>query len=272
MTTVVVTGASGAIGGACAHRLGRDGARIIAVGQRPAAVEGVCAALAAAGIDAIGVSADLSQREGVHRAIAAIEVAAPLGVDVLVSAAGAGRTGPALDVSEADLDSQLELNFTSHFLIAQAIARSLVRGGRGGHIVLISSTGASAAHTNALVYDAAKAAIESLTRGLATELGMHGIRVSAVEPGNVVNGRAVDDEPTPANLARWAMIPLGRPGQAAEIAETVAFLVSPGASYISGSVIRVDGGRNARTPSPSDVELERIWAAAGIGRARSRPL
>lgn len=257
-----MTGASGAIGGACARRLATDEARIIAVGRRPEAVDALCAELRAQGTAANGLSADLSRRADVHRLIGDVERLAPDGVDVLVSAAGEGRTEPALEVTEDNLDSQIELNFASHFLLAQAIARSMIRHALDGRIVFISSTGAVSSHTDALVYDAAKAGLEAMTRCLATELGPHGILVNAVEPGNIVNGRAVDDEPTPGNVARWAMIPLGRPGRPEEIAETVAFLVSPRASYVSGAIIRADGGRNARTPSPSDVELERIWGAA----------
>ncbi|MEJ7747943.1 MAG: SDR family NAD(P)-dependent oxidoreductase [Candidatus Limnocylindrales bacterium] len=258
MSVVMITGATGAIGGACARRMGQNGATIIAVGRRPAAVDTLCAELRARGIDAIGAAADLARRSDVHRLIDDIGRLAPDGVDVLVSAAGEGTTGPALGVSESDLDRQLELNLASHFLIAQAVARSMAGRRQGGRIVFISSTGATAAHTNAVIYDAAKAGLEAMARALATELGPAGILVNAVQPGNVVNGRAVDDDPTPNNLGRWAMIPLGRPGRPEEIAEVVAFLASDRASYLSGEVVRVDGGRNARTPSPDDAELVRI--------------
>jgi NAD(P)-dependent dehydrogenase (short-subunit alcohol dehydrogenase family) len=93
-----------------------------------------------------------------------------------------------------------------------------------------------------------KAGLEALVRSLAVELGPHGIRVNAIEPGHILNGADVPSEPTPARLAHWGAIPLGRPGVPEDIAETMLFLCRPEAAYISGTVLRVDGGRGARSP------------------------
>jgi 3-oxoacyl-[acyl-carrier protein] reductase len=93
-----------------------------------------------------------------------------------------------------------------------------------------------------------KAGLEALMRYLAVTFGPAGITVNAIQPGYVVNGTSSPGEPTPENLARWSAIPLGRPGQPDDIAQAVLYLCSPEAAYVSGAVLRVDGGRGARAP------------------------
>jgi NAD(P)-dependent dehydrogenase (short-subunit alcohol dehydrogenase family) len=118
----------------------------------------------------------------------------------------------------------------------------------GGRIVFISSTGAAAAHANTSVYDAMKAGLEGLTRCLAVELGPSGILVNAIEPGHILNGTNVPSDPTPARLAHWRAIPMGRAGLPEEVAQAALFLASPQTTYLTGTVLRVDGGRTARSP------------------------
>lgn len=93
-----------------------------------------------------------------------------------------------------------------------------------------------------------KAGLEALARGLAVELGPAGILVNAIQPGHIINGRDVPDEPTASRRAMWDAIPLGRPGYPEDVAGAVRFLVSPAAAYMTGTVLRMDGGRSALSP------------------------
>ena len=261
--TVLVTGATSGIGRATAATLASGGAKLYVVGRDTETLEAAAQDLRAAGTDVITLLADLGSRTSVAALADDLDRRCPDGIDIFVSAAGGG--GPStsfLDRDDGTFDYELELNLGAHYLLGRAVARIMIARRTAGRMVFLSTTGALAAHTSDAVYDAAKAGLESLVRSMSTELGRHGILVNAVQPGNIVNGRAVTDEPTAANVARWTIIPLGRPGRPEEIAETIRFLVSDANTYLTGEVIRVDGGRNARTPWPDDRELDVIWGLA----------
>jgi 3-oxoacyl-[acyl-carrier protein] reductase len=244
--TALVTGASGAIGRAIALALAREGAAVAVSGLEPDLTEATAARLRQAGARVLARPARLHERADTRALLAEVLAFFDGRLDILVNNAGMSNLEPLAAVTDAGYDYQVEVNFGAHFWLSQGAAAAMQARG-SGTIVFISSTGAMAAHAGTAVYDAMKAGLESLTRSLAVELGPHGIRVNAIEPGNVLNDTDVPNDPTPENLAHWRSIPLGRPGVPEDIAEVVLFLALPGAGYITGSVLRVDGGRAAQT-------------------------
>jgi 3-oxoacyl-[acyl-carrier protein] reductase len=245
--TALVTGSSGAIGKAIAAALVREGASVAITGHDPELVTATVAELQTVTPNVFAYPADLSRRNEVQALITSVLQRFGGRLDILVNNAGMSFKEPAIDITDEHLDYQIEVNFVAPFLLSQRAARAMSRTD-DGRIVFVSSTGAVAAHPGTIVYDAMKAGLEALTRGLAVELGPQGISVNAVEPGHIINGTDVPGDPTPERLAHWSAIPLERPGTPEEVAQAVLFLVSPRTSYITGTVLRVDGGRGARMP------------------------
>ncbi len=159
-------------------------------------------------------------------------------VDVLVN--NAGLTSPVkhiLEVDKAWWDRLIGANLTGTFLCARRAAHIMARKGEGS-IINMSSGGATRAHRAFTAYDASKGGIEALTRAMALDLGPYGIRVCALMPGSIDTG-GMDQE---ARDLRGENIPLGRPGDPDDMAGPALFLASPDAAYITGDVIKVDGG------------------------------
>lgn len=243
----LVTGASGAIGGAIAHALAREGAAVAISGMEADLTQRRADELRQSGATVFAHSSQLSRRAETRALMEATLDFFGGRLDILVNNAGMSFKEALTDATDEHFDYQVEVNFASAFFLSQQAARAMIKHG-GGRIVFISSTGAVAAHADTSVYDAMKAGLESLTRSLAVELGPHGIIVNAIEPGHILNGTDVRGESTPERLAHWSMIPLGRPGEPEDVARAVLFLVSPENTYMTGSVVRVDGGRTARSP------------------------
>ncbi|MFJ3201246.1 SDR family NAD(P)-dependent oxidoreductase [Streptomyces sp. NPDC086989] len=240
----VVTGGSRGIGAATCVRLAAEGHDIVLGYLRDdAAAASVAERVRAAGARCLTVRGDTSQEYGVERLfdLAGAEFGA---VTALVNNAGVtGPLGRLADASTEDLRRVVEVNLLGYLLSCRRAARDMAQAG-GGAIVNVSSTAATLGSPGEYVhYAATKAAVDALTVGLAKELGPDGVRVNGVAPGIIETDMhaAMGDPDRPARAA--AGIPLGRAGQPEEIAGAVAWLLSPDASYTTGAVLRVSGGR-----------------------------
>ncbi len=241
---VVVTGAGKGIGRALAARFGGQQCRVVAIDIDGHGAAATADAIAEQGGTAIAATADVSVRAQVDAAFdAAIEAFAT--VDVLVN--NAGLIGPMRHFFEADeawWRRIVDVNLTGHFLCSHRAARIMAKAG-GGSIINMSSGGATRAHRSFTAYDATKGGIEALTRAMALDLGPYNIRVNALMPGSIdTNGLSVEDR-----VLRGENIPLGRVGEPYDMTGAALFLASDDAAYVTGDVIKVDGGMLAQQRS-----------------------
>ncbi len=236
----LVTGASRGIGRAIALEFARLGADLGLV-QRGDAAD-VVSEIEALGRRAVVVQADLRDAEAGESAVET--VAGALGrLDIAVCNAGTVQREPALDVSLEDWKRVVDINLVSSFAVARAAARTFVAQGTGGRIVFTASVLAFQGGWTVSSYAASKAGVANLASALANEWAPLGIRVNAVAPGYVANDQSAPLRADPErNAAISSRIPVGRWATNEEIAAAAAFLVSPGAGYVHGTVLAVDGG------------------------------
>ena len=242
--TLLVTGAATGLGFAIAEAFGRAGASVALNDRDPERVDEACSRLAAQGIRCSGYAADVRDAAAVRGMVDGIVAA--LGVpQVVVANAGIYPNTPFLELSPEEWERVLDTNLKGVFLTCQAAARAMVAAGQGGRIITISSGAANVAYWGWAHYCASKAAVVMLTKAMVLELGGHGIRVNAVLPGyiDVEEGSRHLDEAYKA--AARAAIPLGRPGEPADVASAVLMLASRLADYVSGATLVVDGGSSA---------------------------
>lgn len=163
------------------------------------------------------------------------------GVDVFVNNAGVGTSTPFLELTLDDWNRVLDTNLTGAFVCLQRAARAMVAAGRGGRLIAVTSVHAHQPMMGSSAYDAAKHGLAGLMKNLALELGSAGISAVSVAPGEIATPMTGQTDTDPRGEDRPG-IPLGRPGDAREVAALIAFLASPEAAYISGSSIVIDGG------------------------------
>ena len=255
----VVTGATGVLGGAIAAGLAHAGARVAILGRRAARAEEVAAAIREFGGEAVAAPADVLDPAGLEDVRQSL--LARFGqIDILVNAAG-GNTPAAtvtessafFDLAPAALREVLELNLMGTVLPCQVFGRAMAQQ-RSGAIVNISSMAARRALSRVGAYGAAKAAVENLTRWLAVELARRygeGLRVNAIAPGFFLGeqNRALlvnaDGSPTARGRAIIDDTPAGRFGEPDDLVATAVWLCGPGAAFVTGVVVAVDGGFDA---------------------------
>ena len=163
------------------------------------------------------------------------------GVDVFVNNAGAGLQTPFLDVTLDEWNRVLDTDLTGAFVCLQRAARSMVAAGRGGRLIAVTSVHEHQPMVGASAYDTAKHGLGGLMKNLALELGRYGISAVSVAPGEIATPMTGQTDTDPHTEDRPG-IPLGRPGDAREVAALIAFLASPEAAYISGASVVIDGG------------------------------
>ncbi|MBI3280730.1 MAG: SDR family oxidoreductase [Acidobacteria bacterium] len=242
--TAVVTGASRGIGAATAVALARSGCARIVVhynSHRPGA-EQVARDVQAAGAACDLLGGDLSTPAGIFAFIDDMKRAAPQ-VDILVNNAGhLVQRARLLEMSPDVYDRIMDLNVKSGWLITQAVVRSMIEQGSGAIIFVSSIAARNGGGPGATIYAAAKAAVATITKGLAKELAPKGIRVNGVSPGTVDN-HFHEVYSTPEMLDNVvAMTPAGRLGTNEEVADTIVFLCTDPSRYIHGQTIEINGG------------------------------
>ncbi len=235
----LVTGASRGIGLAIALELGRQGATVIGSATSNDGAEKISGQLKAAGIRGQGVVLNVTDQGSIDNTITEIQSAwgAP---SILVNNAGITRDNLLMRMKDEEWDTIMDTNLKSVFRMSKAVLRGMTKA-RRGRIISISSIVGASGNPGQCNYSAAKAAVVGFTKSLAREVGSRNITVNAVAPGFIDTDmtRAL---PEAVREGLLAQIPLGRLGQAEEIAQAVAFLASPGAAYITGTTLHVNGG------------------------------
>ncbi|HVD46845.1 MAG TPA: glucose 1-dehydrogenase [Candidatus Limnocylindria bacterium] len=238
---VIITGAGSGIGRVMAHRFAAEGAKVAVVDWLADRADTVAAEISEAGGQAAAIHTDVSSKVGVDSMVAfAVSRFGP--VDVLVNNAAIADGDDVLQIDDATWDHDVSVVLKSVFLCSKAVLPSMIERGSGAIVNIASVNGMSALGNEA--YSAAKAGVINLTQGIAVRYGAHGIRCNAIAPGTIrtpIWQERIDRDPVVfERLVKW--YPLGRVGEPEDVANAALFLASDEASWITGTVLPVDGG------------------------------
>ncbi|MDD9889905.1 MAG: 3-oxoacyl-ACP reductase FabG [Gammaproteobacteria bacterium] len=235
----LVTGASRGIGKAIALELAQQGCTVIGTATTDNGAQAISEYLRTAGVNGVGLCANVASDQSIAALLETIsdKFAAPA---ILVNNAGITRDNLLMRMKDDEWHEVIETNLCSMYRVTKACLKGMTRA-RWGRIINISSVVGSSGNPGQTNYSASKAGIEGFTRSLAKEIGSRGITVNAVAPG-FIDTDMTKELPEHQTEALLAQIPLGRLGQAEEIAAVVGFLASPKGAYITGETLHVNGG------------------------------
>jgi NAD(P)-dependent dehydrogenase (short-subunit alcohol dehydrogenase family) len=239
--TVIVTGGSAGIGEAISKEFALEGANVVVVGRREAKAKAVADGICKTGGSAIAVSADVGLSSAVDKMFEeAIEAFGE--VNIMVNNAAVIHQAEVIDTEEEAWDRLIRNNLKSCFLCCKAAARQMIKQGKGGKIVNVSSIHAVLSEPQCCAYTAAKGGMEAFSRTLATELASHKINVNCIEPGATYSELTTPMYTDSVKKALFQRVPMQEIAQPEWIARGILFLASDDARYMTGSVLTMDGG------------------------------
>jgi 2-deoxy-D-gluconate 3-dehydrogenase len=240
---VLVTGGGTGLGFAMAQALALNGAKVAIAGKEPARLEAAAATISGLGGKAMAVELDVRNDEAICAVFDQVEAA--LGpVSVLINNAGIAHRDKATHLERETLREVLAVNVDSVFMVAQEAARRMIRDGRGGSIINMSSVLSEIPMRQVSAYGASKAAVSQITRSLALEWAKHGIRVNEIRPGWFETGLTAPFLKGPGAAVMAGQNPTGRLGEAHDLDGVVLLLASKASAFMTGSSIVVDGGHS----------------------------
>jgi NAD(P)-dependent dehydrogenase (short-subunit alcohol dehydrogenase family) len=254
----IVTGSSMGIGRACAERFAEEGASVIINGYPEAIANKIAAGIVSAGGEARYCAADVGIRDDLRRLIQfALDSYGRL--DILMNNAITGESASLLEQDESEWDRVFDTSVKAAFLASKMALPHMIERG-GGVIINTSSVHGLLAGRGALAYDSAKAALINLTRQIAVDYGVQGIRANALCPGRILTERKLEmleKHPEEARRQQFTY-PLGRPGSMREIANAALFLASDESSFVTGHALVVDGGLTAQLQDGTAAYVEKM--------------